>query len=287
MKRTYFFLAAALLGGVFLLPAHQVKITKYHSSDSIEKITSSTNPPAGRTGAPGESNCTISCHSGTTQSAAGIIDVTFSGAGNEYMVGQSYTITISIAAGAKNGFQATILDNTDSKAGTFTSGTNYGVTTSAGRQYARHNASSGITSWTVNWTAPAADMGDLTLYYAFNKSNNLNNSSGDIIYLGQFNIASAVFNTITEHEKTDQQIVMWYDQLESALHYNFTLEQSADIMINVQDLSGKLIFQQKSGIHAPGDYQSSVLLAEKPQTGIYIVSLFVDNQVFNRKIRID
>jgi hypothetical protein len=286
MKITHFLVASVLVASAILLPSHQTKISKYHSADFIDKVSSSVNPPAARTGAPGESNCT-SCHAGTTQSASGNIDLTFSGVGNEYIVGQSYTITISIAAGAKNGFQMTMLDNTNTKAGTFTSGTNYGVTTSAGRQYARQNVSAGVTSWTINWTAPATDVGDLTLYYAFNKSNNANNSSGDIIYLGQFNIASAVFNTITAQEKTDQQIVMWYDQLTSSLNYNFTLDESADIMLQVQDLSGKLIYQEKSGMYAPGDYQNSILLTAKPQAGIYIVSLFVDNLVFNRKIRID
>jgi hypothetical protein len=286
MKVSYILSAILMTAIAIFLPSNQSKISKYHAIDGVEKISSSINPPAARTGAPGEENCT-SCHGGTTQSATGNIDITFSGAGNEYIVGQTYTFTLSIATGAKNGFQATILDNTDTKAGTFTSGTNYSVTTFAGREYARHNASVGVTSWTINWTAPAADMGDLTLYFAFNKSNNMSNSSGDIIYLGQFNIASAAFNTITEHEKTDQQIVMWYDQIAGSLNYNFTLQESADIMLNVQDLSGKLIFQQKPGIHAAGEYQSNILLTEKPQSGIYIVSLFVDNQVFNRKIYID
>jgi hypothetical protein len=286
MKITHFLVATILIALAILLPSHQTKISKYHSVDFIEKASSSVNPPAARTGAPGESNCTI-CHSGTTQSATGNIDLTFSGAGNEYVVGQTYTITISIAAGAKNGFQMTILDNTDTKAGTFTSGTNYGVTTSAGRQYARHNVSAGVTSWTINWTAPSTDVGDLTLYFAFNKSNNANNSAGDIIYLGQFNIASAVFNTITEHEKMDQQIRMWYDPFAGSLHYNFTIEESADITLNVQDLSGKLIFQKKSGVLEPGEHQNNILLTERPLPGIYVVSLFVNNQVYNRKILID
>ncbi|MBK6524119.1 MAG: hypothetical protein IPG07_00335 [Crocinitomicaceae bacterium] len=286
MKITHLLFAILLTALAILLPSNQAKISRFHAVDSIEKSNNSINPPAARTGAPGESNCTI-CHGGTTQSASGNIDVTFSGAGNEYIVGQSYTITISIAAGAKNGFQATILDNTNTKAGTFTSGTNYGLTNSGGRQYARQNVSSGVTSWTIHWTAPATDVGDLTFYFAFNKSNNMGNTSGDIIYLGQFNIASAVFNTITEHEKTDQQIRMWYDQHNGSLNYNFTLQESADIMLNVQDLSGKLIFQQKSGVHAPGEYQTNSVLTERPEAGIYIVSLFIDNPVFNRKILID
>ncbi len=286
MKISYLLIATSLIATATLLSSHQAKLSKYHSSDFIDKWSSSINPPAARTGAPGESNCT-SCHSGSTQSAAGNIDVTFSGVGNEYVVGQSYAITISIASGAKNGFEMTILDNTDTKAGTFTSGTNYGVTTSAGRQYARQNVSSGITSWTINWTAPATDAGDLTLYFAFNKSNNANNSSGDIIYLGQFNITSAVFNTITEQEKTDQQIGMWYDQSARSLHYDFTLEKSAEIRLSVQDLSGKLILQEKSGVLAPGKFENYISFPEKPEPGIYIVSLFVDNRVFNRKILID
>lgn len=286
MKITHLLFAILLTALAILLPSNQAKISRFHAVDSIEKSGNSINPPAARTGAPGESNCTI-CHGGTTQSASGNIDVTFSGAGNEYIVGQSYTITISIAAGAKNGFQATILDASDVKAGTFTNGTNYQVTTASGRQYVRQTFSSGITTWTINWTAPATDAGDLTMYFAFNKSNNMGNTSGDIIYLGQFNITSAVFNTITEHEKTDQQIQMWYDQVNSALNYNFTLQESADIVLNVQDLSGKLIFQQNSGVHAPGEYQSNILLPQKPEAGIYIVSLFIDNLVFNRKIQIE
>lgn len=286
MKLTYFLIASLLAALAITLPSYQTKISKYHSTDFVDKLSSSVNPPAARTGAPGEGNCT-GCHSGTTQSASGIIDVTFSGAGNEYVVGQSYTITISIASGAKNGFQATMLSSTNVKAGTFTSGTNYGLANSGGRQYVRHSTSLGITSWTVHWTAPATDVGDLTLYYSFNKSNSSGNSSGDIIYLGQFNIASAVFNTITENERIDEQIVMWYDQLAGTLNYKFVLQESADIMLSVQDLSGKLIFQEKSGLRSPGEHQSNVLLTDKPEAGIYIVSLFVGNQVFNRKILID
>jgi hypothetical protein len=80
---------------------------------------------------------------------------------------------------------------------------------------------------------------------------------------------------------------MWYDPFAGSLHYNFTIEESADITLNVQDLSGKLIFQKKSGVLEPGEHQNNILLTERPLPGIYVVSLFVNNQVYNRKILID
>ena len=164
---------------------------------------------------------------------------------------------------------------------------NYSIANLSGRQYVRHSVSTGITSWTFNWTAPATDVGDLTLYFAFNKSNASNNSSGDIIYLGQFNIASAVFNTVTEYEKSDELINLWYDSQNQAVKMSYELLNPANVTLSVQNLEGKLILQQNMGTFESGAYTDSFQLLEKPQSGIYIVSLFVDNNVYNRKIFID
>jgi len=270
---------------LFLFTSNQGKVEKYHQS-TPPALLSSVNPPLARTGAPGETNCT-SCHTGSTQAAAGIINVSFSGSGNEYIVDQHYTFTISIATGTKNGFQATILDADDVKAGTFTSGTNYSFASSGGRQYVRQTVSSGITSWTFNWTSPLTDQGDLTLYYTFNKSNAGNNSSGDVIYIGQFNITSAVFNTVTEYEKTDETIGLWYDALNQSLKMDYELFKPANVLLSIQDLSGRLVTQQNLGSFVNGNYSESFQLDEKPMSGIYIVSLFIDNSVYSRKIFID
>lgn len=285
MSKQFLFFTLILAASLFLFNSNQARIETYHAASPPVNL-SSVNPPAARTGAPGESNCT-SCHTGTAQSAAGIIDVSFSGAGNEYIVGQSYTFTISIASGAKNGFEATVLDGTNTKAGSFSSGTAYSIATASGRQYVRQNSSSGITSWTINWTAPATDVGDLTLYFAFNKSNALNNSSGDIIYLGQFNIASAVFNTVTEYETTDAQINLTYSNQQQSADLCYTLFDPGHVIFSVQDLSGRLLTQQNLGNQAPGLYKESITLSEKPETGIYILSLFINNNVYNRKVYIN
>lgn len=277
-----FFLSIAML---FLLPSHQSKISKYHN-DGPEKILSSVNPPAARTGAPGENNCT-GCHAGTVQSATGNVDVTFSGVGNSYIVGTVYTITIGIPAGTKNGFEMTILDDNDDKAGTFTNGTNTSIISSIGRQYIRQSASIGINLWTFTWTSPATDMGDLTIYYAVNKSNATSNTAGDIIYLGQLNLTSDIFNTVTKNEKADLNYSVLYNSMSQELNVNYQLDDKANVLLTIQDMSGRLIQQIDFGSQSNGNYSETLILRDSPVSGIYVVSLIVNNNVYNRKISIN
>ncbi|MBK7128204.1 MAG: hypothetical protein IPM74_12745 [Crocinitomicaceae bacterium] len=253
----------------------------YHPKTEI--VNSSMNPPAAKTGAPGEGNCT-SCHSGSIQSPTGIIDISFSGAGNEYVVGQNYSFTISTSSGAKNGFQATILSSENTKAGDFTSGTNYSIATLSGRQYARHSTSAGITTWTVNWTAPAEDAGDLTLYYSFVKSNNMGNTSGDLVYLGQFNLQSAIFNTITPYEKTGESLRVYYDASQKIFKTTFELSETDYVLFQVYSLDGKLITTLNPGLLSAGKYQYEIFVDADLVPGIYAVSVFIGNMVYTHKI---
>jgi hypothetical protein len=267
---------------VIMMPSNQGTIRKYHN-DHVERARSSVNPPAAKTGAPGETNCT-SCHLGTTQSADGVITVTFSGAGDEYIVNQAYTITISIATGTKNGFEMTILDDSNLKAGTFTAGTGTSIANSGGKQYIRQNVSVGMQSWSFTWTAPATDVGDLTMYYAFNKSNAAGNTGGDVIYLGQYNLTSAEFNTVTDYEKTNETYTAYYHSVDQQVKFGYELDKDSRVVLSLQDLSGRLIKQVDLGKQPAGVYNEQTQLEDEPIRGIYIVSLFVDNNVYNRKI---
>ncbi|HKZ81033.1 MAG TPA: choice-of-anchor V domain-containing protein [Pyrinomonadaceae bacterium] len=91
------------------------------------------------------------------------------------------------------GFQLTVLDPADEKAGNLqTTDLLTQVLDNQGpgsaRQYIEHASAgtfagqSGGASWTFNWTAPQTDIGPVTLYVAGNQANNDGNSSGDYIY---------------------------------------------------------------------------------------------------------
>jgi hypothetical protein len=91
------------------------------------------------------------------------------------------------------GFQMTILDESDNKAGDFVAGTNdpnSAITSFLGRQYWEHDPAqlypgSNSVSWTVSWKAPAMPPNEtITWYAAINVANNNGNNGGDLIVTG-------------------------------------------------------------------------------------------------------
>jgi uncharacterized repeat protein (TIGR01451 family) len=154
----------------------------------------SSGPPAGYTGAPAEvPEACAECHV-PPDSGTGHISIT---APQTYIPGQTYPITVTHtnpdATRKRWGFELTVLDTSDEKAGELASldGTTQ-VLSNAGpggaRQYIEHTSVGtfinqlNTASWTFNWTAPSTDIGIVTFYAAGNQANNDGNTSGDYIY---------------------------------------------------------------------------------------------------------
>jgi hypothetical protein len=258
------------------------KITKYHS-DGIEEVNFSSNPPAARTGAPGEINCT-GCHLGTAMSAEGVVFFTVGG-GPNYTPGETYPISIATVGGSKNGFELTILDGSNNQAGTIAAGPNTTVISEGGRQYIRHSASDGMGSWTFDWTAPATNLGELTAYYSFNKANNNDASSGDEIFLGS--AAIPPFNVSIAENPLEKAYNVSYNNLTKQVSLNYSIIENAKVVLNIQDLSGRLIQSVDFGYKTNGDYSEQVALKNTDINGVYVVSLFINNRVLNRKLMIN
>ena len=279
MNKNLLFLlpVAGVIGLSFFYKGSTVEA--YHS-DGIDGVNFTVNPPAARTGAPGEGKCT-GCHSVTAMSGEGVIDFTVSG-GPDYMPGSTYPITISSAGGANNGFQLTILDGSNNAAGTFTAGPNSSITSSGGRNYIRHNNSVGQNSWTFEWTAPAIEMGELTAYYTVNKANNNGNDSGDEIFIS--NTPIPLIGASIQESELEKGFNVYYNATQEVLNLSYSLTDRAKVVLNVQDLNGRLITHYDFGNQNPGSYQELISLSELRSSGIYLVSLFVDNHVMNRKV---
>lgn len=158
----------------------------------------SSGPDPGRTGAPSELTCaTGECH-GTIRT----VDVQrFSIlAPASYEPGRTYKIVVRHVSGDPTrqrwGFQVTALAAGGVRAGTWQSlgeETQIVEDNFLNRQYAQHSlvgsfaGQSGGASWTINWTAPATEVGRIAFYAAGNQADNNNNSSGDQILLAQAN----------------------------------------------------------------------------------------------------
>jgi len=154
----------------------------------------SAGPPAGYTRAPGEEpEACAECHV-PPEAGTGQISIT---APQTYIPGQTYPVTVTHTNADSTrlrwGFQLTVLDSADEKAGNLQSTDvftqildNQGPGNS--RQYIEHTSvgtfvgQQGGASWTFNWQAPSTDIGPVIFYAAGNHANNDGNSSGDHIY---------------------------------------------------------------------------------------------------------
>ncbi|MBK6799290.1 MAG: hypothetical protein IPG76_21525 [Acidobacteria bacterium] len=157
--------------------------------------------PSARTGAPGESTCT-SCHgSFTLNSGPGVLSVT--GVPASYTLNQGITVTVKIqqANRARYGFEVTVLDELNNRAGTLTvtdtvrTAAITGNVSSKQRSYITQTSSgadptvTGEDSWSFNWTAPSTNVGKIT-FYVTGLAGNGSGSSGDYVYTTTANLTA-------------------------------------------------------------------------------------------------
>ncbi len=154
-------------------------------------ISFSSNPPIGRSGAPGDGLCS-DCHTGSNPLGfdGGITIQNFP---SSIVGGQTYQLsaTVSNPNGLANlaGFQAVVLDNNDNNIGDLiVSGTNPITDTNTnGREYVEHNpaqpfSASNDVVWNFDWVAPTGANGTpITLYAAGNIASDSNGNQDDFI----------------------------------------------------------------------------------------------------------
>lgn len=247
--------------------------------------------PSGRTGAPGESNCT-ECHSGSVQSGSGINQIAWTEGVTpvtEYTPGTTYNVGVTFStAAAKNGFQVVALNSSNAQAGTITiipgSGTQL-LNGAAGKKYVTHNTSGNAqTAWAFQWTAPASNVGDVTFYLATNQTNSNNNSSGDVIRLSQHVIGSTAG---VSDNTVDMGLEVGYNANGNTLNMKYTSLSVGTSSVNIVDLSGKSVFTEAIGTTEAGTNNKAVKLPSDLKAGVYIIHLNVNNNFASKKIYID
>jgi hypothetical protein len=246
--------------------------------------------PSGNTGSPadGQTCARAGCHVGTaTASPTPIISSNIPASG--YVPGTTYTITASvISPGGTNkfGFQISPQSTSGQLLGTpvITNTTTTKITNS---KYITHTnggniGSGGAISWSFNWIAPVAGSGIVKFYGAFNIANGNGQGSGDQIRT----------DVLTVNENTSVGINEIGEQVNASVYPNpvidqttfeFELRTAAQVMINITDLSGRVMKQvnmegvvgtQKVQLEIPSDWAK----------GLYTVSLNAGNQKATRTL---
>lgn len=258
------------------------------------------------TGAPGELTCASSnCHSDAMVNTGDIAnshsfkdsngnDVTY------YQPGETYTISISVtdANSSKFGFQVTSLDSSDNYIGQLvvTDGNRTQLQpnsdpSSLNREYITHTfggnseVSPGVGSWSMDWTAPANNSGDITFYYCTNATNSNGQNTGDALYLSNFTISEySQPNSIPQIGKQEDIKVSVRNR---KVRFNYYLNSSENVLIKVTHLSGKQLTSRNHGKLSAGEHISTVDLDNSLPAGIYLATIFVGNQHYSEKIIIN
>lgn len=292
MKKHYI-LTSLIIAAVGLLAVQQTgnwSIEKYLTKNGHTKF--SAGAPIGKTGAPGESNCT-DCHSGTTQDGSnvnslvildGVTPVT------NYVPGMTYNATLTLnTMNVKEGFQATVLDASNNMAGSFVgqAGSTSASTATNGRMYATHTSTSNTAAnpaWLWTWNAPATDMGPLTFYVASNIANGTGDTSGDVIYLSQHAFGSAA--GLDDLTNDSSNFSAGYSPSENKVKINFNSLSVGNMFFNLVAMNGKSVFTYDLGESILGENSENIKLPIALESGIYIVNFFVGNQAMSTKIMI-
>lgn len=262
------------------------------SNKSIQKAykPSYTNgAPAGKTGAPGEQNCT-GCHSGATQDGSNqnILMVTDGGVPvNSYVPGNTYSISLELDSSPnKKGFQSTALTTTNSMAGNFSAGGNTSINASGSRKYANHtsaSASGAASSWTWSWTAPAINSGNVTFYVASNSANNNGANSGDVIYISEHVISES--SASIEEMLPSIEIVSYVPE-KNEVYLSLNLFTNSNISFSLVDMNGNIVHSENLEPSVEGLNKYSLKLSDDIKMGTYIVLLGVNGNKLTRLIQV-
>ena len=241
---------------------------------------------AGATGSPGETTCNTSqCHVGNPVNAAGgsiTIDVP-SMPNWEYIPGQTYPVSVTVSrqnvslfgfgfealrsTGANGGTLAVMNSDTQLKSAVVSGNirTNVVHTLNGG-------ASSGLHTFTFNWTAPASGTGNITFYAAGNAANNNGSASGDFIYTTNQVVTPSTVGlsenpgyfenfSISPNPCTDKTIVQ------------FVSDESTELEIRLVTISGKLVSTLYSGRATAGQNEYSLCLDPGIAKGLYLLDI--------------
>jgi hypothetical protein len=294
MNKNYILLGvtACAVAALSFQRSQTADLGRFDRQEFMNSHLSTAGGPQGRTGAPGETNCTA-CHTGTAQDGTQENVFTILSGANvitDYTPGATYNVTLAMSSNpARKGFSATALDGSNNMAGTFTAQVAGGtaVGSQGGRMYATHTTTSSQSSnnviWIWTWTAPATNVGPVTFYVASNRANNNGQDSGDFIFLSQHTIESTAS---LEENSTSSTFQAGYSPDDHKIVLEIDTPDKGDLYINIVDLNGRSVFTSDLGSKGQGESSTSVKLPSDLKNGLYVVNLFVNNKALSQKVMI-
>lgn len=256
----------------------------------------SPNGKAGKTGSPGEGDCT-DCHSSyALDSGPGSVSISSSDLTNwEYVPGTTYHITVTVTHSGRSafglGFEA--LQSSGANAGTLTAGTGTHTTNATVSGNSRTNivqsngggtGTSGSHAFSFTWVAPATNVGNVTFYcsgMACNSTTGSSNEASDYVYSGSQVVTPSTTIGVNESVTKTSSVRLYPNPCPTNLMVELENVPNGELMVVAKTLSGQalkpLILDQVS----TGKYAQVVDIHDLA-AGMYIIETSINGRVIAR-----
>lgn len=253
-------------------------------------IVKDSNGKAGQTGSPGESTCSA-CHSGGSSALSGMtITAIPSFTNNEYVQGQTYTMSIIVGAVGFNnfGFGCEILKGGNTNAGTMqNAGTGVKFLNAFnGRKNATHTTpknGTGLATFTFEWTAPATQ--ETVNVFAVGNCVNLNGgTSGDLPLQASLTLTTPAVTGLEKNKGDVSSFSFYPNPVMETVNFSYNLSQSGDVIIELIGINGQLISQLVNEKQAAGLHNLSARISPDVPAGVYFLKTSLNNKAINQKL---
>lgn len=253
----------------------------------------SSNGKAGKTGSPGETDCT-SCHAGTVNSGGGSVVISSPTlTGWAYSPNQTYQINVTVSQMSIPlfglGFEA--LDAAGANAGTLviTNTTETQIKTATIATNVRNNivdkTDAGLTpnshTYSFDWIAPATNIGNVTFYVAGCACDNNGGTSGDFTYTTSQIVTFATGINESVNEKFEFTVYPNPATEKTTLRY--LLKENSNVSFELVSVTGKIIFENFITNESAGVEEHSLLL-NTISSGLYFVNLNINGIKYTKKV---
>ncbi len=257
----------------------------------------------GGAGAPGEGGTCGrgGCHNTVDNTGpATTFSLNIGGGVTQYVPGQTYTVTVTIAQAAIIAFDFEVT-NRPAAGGANATGTfvltdatrtrkSNGSFGGAGNNYVEgtycgvDQLSPGFNQWSFNWTAPAVAVGNITFYLGVVAANFNNQATGDFTYSLSKVLTPGLLG-VNEMNNDKTNFNLYPNPTAENITVDYHLKNESNVSIKIMDVKGAQVDLLLTEKENSGDHQHNFNLnSKKYSAGIYFVQVAVDDKIITRKL---
>ncbi len=234
--------------------------------------------PAGTTGGPGEETCGKSgCHATNPNTGPATINIGLDIDETAYVPGKIHSVTIAIdnpQNAARNGFEIVALNAQNNNIGEWILSGEYTQARSAnGRNYMTHSEDGSIlTTWKIDWKAPASNVGTITFYAAVNDADDNGGRTGDNIYTTSKRVSAEVTSSVKSIQSITD-ISVFPNPVQQIINLKIGLTEPTNLSGQLVSLNGQIVGQLFNEQLSNGTHYLSLETPPNLAAGLYLLEL--------------